>query len=196
MDLSAIDLSSYLALTAAALLALNVLLGLLMSVKYNPVRNWPHRRINTFKLHNWTGYLALGVAAAHPVALLFGHEVTVRLIDLLYPPGFEKQPVINSFGALALYTMTFVVVTSYFRREIGRRRWKPLHYSTYGLAVLFLVHGIPSDPSLKDHAIDYLDGEKVYLEALGLVIIVASILRVRFRKGSARRAGRSGAATR
>jgi len=48
--MSAIDLSSYFGLAAMTLLTLNILLGLVMSMKYNPVRNWPHRRINTFKL--------------------------------------------------------------------------------------------------------------------------------------------------
>ena len=47
--MTAIDLSSYFGLAAMTLLTLNILIGLVMSVKYNPVRNWPHRRINTFK---------------------------------------------------------------------------------------------------------------------------------------------------
>ena len=46
-ELSAVDLSSYLGLGAITLLTLNILLGLLMSVKYNPVRAWPHRRIKS-----------------------------------------------------------------------------------------------------------------------------------------------------
>ena len=45
-----------------------------------------------------------------------------------------KQPVINALGALALYLVAFVVATSYFRVEIGRRRWKLLHYTTYAAA--------------------------------------------------------------
>jgi hypothetical protein len=50
--MTAIDLSSYFGLAAMTLLTLNILIGLVMSVKYNPVRNWPHRRINTFKIHD------------------------------------------------------------------------------------------------------------------------------------------------
>ncbi len=38
--MTAIELSSYAGLTAMTLLTFNILIGLLMSVKYNPVRRW------------------------------------------------------------------------------------------------------------------------------------------------------------
>src|SRR6185312_9954671 len=56
-SVDAIDISGDVAIVAITLLTVNILLGMLMSIKYNPVRSWPHRRVNTLKLHNWTGYL-------------------------------------------------------------------------------------------------------------------------------------------
>jgi predicted ferric reductase len=178
---TAIDLSSYLGLGAISLLTLNILLGLLMSVKYNPVRAWPHRRIKTFQIHNWTGYLALAVSGAHATVLLFSGQEHFRVLDLLYPLGYEKQPVINALGALALYLVLFVVATSYFRQEIGRRRWKLLHYTTYGAAAVFFVHSILTDPTLKNHPVDYFDGEKVYIEVLAVLVLAAVWWRIRHR---------------
>jgi predicted ferric reductase len=179
--ISAIDLSSYVGLTAITLLTLNVLLGLLMSVKYNPVRAWPHRRVKTFQLHNWTGYIALVVSGAHAVILLFSSQEHFRVLDLIYPLGYEKQPLINGLGALAFYLLLFIVVTSYFRREIGRRRWKLLHFTTYAAAAVFFVHSILTDPTLKDKPVDYFDGEKVYIEFLAALMLVAIGLRIRYR---------------
>jgi sulfoxide reductase heme-binding subunit YedZ len=178
--MSAIDLSSYFGLTAMTLLTLNILLGLVMSMKYNPVRNWPHRRINTFKLHNWTAYIALTIASIHPVIILFSSTAKFTLLDILYPVHAPKQPWINVFGALALYALSFVVLTSYFRRELGRRTWKTLHFTAYGVAALFFVHGILTDPKLKDAPIDFLDGEKVYVELCLLLVIIAVGYRVRW----------------
>jgi sulfoxide reductase heme-binding subunit YedZ len=178
--MSAIDLSSYFGLTAMTLLTLNILLGLVMSMKYNPVRNWPHRRINTFKLHNWTAYIALTIASIHPVIILFSSTAKFTLLDILYPVHAPKQPWVNVLGALALYALTFVVLTSYFRRELGRRTWKTLHFTAYGVAALFFVHGILTDPKLKDAPIDFLDGEKVYVELCLLLVIVAVGYRVRW----------------
>ncbi|HEU5220309.1 MAG TPA: ferric reductase-like transmembrane domain-containing protein [Gemmatimonadales bacterium] len=179
--MSAIDLSSYLGLTAITLLTLNVLLGLVMSVKYNPVRAWPHRKVKTFQLHNWTGYLALAVSSAHAVILLFSSQEHFRVVDLLYPLGYEKQPLINGLGALALYLVVFIVTTSYFRQEIGRHRWKLLHYTTYAAAAVFFVHSILTDPTLKDKPVDYFDGEKVYIELLAALMLVAVGFRIRYR---------------
>ena len=178
--MSAIDLSSYFGLTAMTLLTLNILLGLVMSMKYNPVRNWPHRRINTFKLHNWTAYIALTIASIHPVIILFSSTAKFTLLDILYPVHAPRQPWINVLGALALYALSFVVLTSYFRRELGRRTWKTLHFTAYGVAALFFVHGILTDPKLKDAPIDFLDGEKVYVELCLLLVLVAVGYRVRW----------------
>jgi len=178
--MTAIDLSSYFGLAAMTLLTLNILIGLVMSVKYNPVRNWPHRRINTFKIHNWTAYIALTTAAMHPVIILFSSTAKFTLIDIIYPVNAPRQPWVNVLGALALYTLAFVVVTSYFRRELGRKKWKTLHFTGYGTAALFYVHGILTDPSLKDSPIDFLDAEKVYVELCMLLVIVAATLRIRW----------------
>jgi DMSO/TMAO reductase YedYZ heme-binding membrane subunit len=178
--MTAIDLSSYFGLAAMTLLTLNILIGLVMSAKYNPVRNWPHRRINTFKIHNWTAYIALTIAAIHPVIILFSSTAKFTLMDILYPVNAPRQPWINVLGALALYTLAFVVLTSYFRRELGRKKWKTLHFTAYGTAALFYAHGILTDPNLKDSPIDFLDGEKVYVELCMLVVIVAATVRIRW----------------
>ncbi|MGH7650792.1 MAG: ferric reductase-like transmembrane domain-containing protein [Gemmatimonadaceae bacterium] len=178
--MTAIDLSSYFGLTAMTLLTLNILIGLVMSVKYNPVRDWPHRRINTFKLHNWTAYIALSIATIHPVIILFSSTAKFSLIDILYPVNAPKQPWINVLGAIALYSLAFVVVTSYFRRELGRKTWKTLHFTAYGTAAFFFVHGILTDPELKDRPIDFFDGEKVYVELCLLLVIAAVAWRIRW----------------
>jgi sulfoxide reductase heme-binding subunit YedZ len=178
--MTAIELSSYFGLAAMTLLTLNILIGLVMSVKHNPVRDWPHRRINTFKIHNWTAYIALSIAAIHPVLILFSSTAKFTLIDIVYPVNAPKQPWINVLGALALYSLAFVVLTSYFRRELGRKTWKSLHFTAYGTAALFYVHGILTDPNLKDNPIDFLDGEKVYVELCMLLVLVAVVMRIRW----------------
>lgn len=179
--MSAIDLASYAGLAAMTLLTVNLLIGLLMAVKYNPVRTWPHRRINTFQLHNWTAYVALAVACVHPVILLFSDRVHFRLLDIVYPPGGPKQPTINTLGAIALYALLFVVVTSYFRRRFGRTWWKRLHYTAYAMAPIFYIHGILTDPELGNAPfhVDPLDGEKLYVELCFLLVVAAAVLRLR-----------------
>lgn len=175
-----IELSNYAGLGAIGLLTANILIGLLLATKYNPVRRWPHRRINTVMVHNYTGYAALVMVLVHPALLLLPNRVDFRVVDLFYPMNAPKQPWINSAGAAAAYLLTLAVITSYFRFEIGRRWWKRIHFSTYALFPLYAVHAILTDPALRDRNIDYLDGEKVYVELCVLAVVMAIGLRVRW----------------
>ena len=176
-----LDLSTYAALGAMGLLTANILLGMLLSTRYNPSTRWPRRRINLFAFHNWTGYIALAVAVLHPVLLLFCKKPTFRIIDILFPVGSPAQPLENTLGALALYCLIFVVVTSYLRGRLGRRRWKAMHYVAYAAALLFFVHGIfTTDPSIEHVGFDPFDAEKVAVELCLLSVVAASSLRVRY----------------
>ncbi|HEX9394620.1 MAG TPA: ferric reductase-like transmembrane domain-containing protein, partial [Gemmatimonadales bacterium] len=99
--MTAIDLSNDLGLVACFLLTFNLLLGLLLAFRYNPWTHWPHHRFNYFRLHNWTAYVALALAVAHPVALLFIDDPKFRVLDLVLPVGSPQQPVVNTIGAAA-----------------------------------------------------------------------------------------------
>lgn len=179
---SAVELSAYIALVGVGLLAANLLLGLLMAAGYNPARHWPHRAVKLFRLHNWTGYIALAVAIVHPAILLFSSSPRFRLIDLVVPLWSPVQPLSNVLGAIALYLVVVVVVTSYFRRILGRRAWKSIHYTTYAAAIIFFIHGLIADPTVTGRAIDYIDGEKVYVEICVASFVVLAIWRIRHRR--------------
>ena len=175
-----LDLSSDVALVALCLLTANLLLGLLLSMHYNPWKHWPHRRFNYFKLHNWNAYLALALALLHAVLLLAVKTPAFRFLDIIYPVTGPKQPWINTIGAASLYALLVVVISSYYRVRLGRGNWKLLHYLAYAAAALFFVHGLLTDPTLKDRPIDYLDGEKVLVEVCALVVLAVSLYRVRW----------------
>jgi methionine sulfoxide reductase heme-binding subunit len=182
---TAVDISSVVGLIAIGALTANILMGLLMTSGYNPQRQWPRRRIKLFTLHNWTGYTALGLAILHPTIMLFSTEYPFRIVDILWPLDSPQQPGINTLGAVALYLVTFVVVTSYFRYVFGFRRWKQLHYTTYAAACVFFVHGILSDPLLQNRPVDWIDAEKVYVEGCALAVAVATVMRIRARRRTA-----------
>ncbi|HEX5475243.1 MAG TPA: ferric reductase-like transmembrane domain-containing protein [Vicinamibacterales bacterium] len=180
--MSAIDLSGDVALVAVALLTANLLLGLLLSVGYNPVRQWPRRRFKLFTFHNWTGYVALAACAIHAAILLFVASPRFTLYDVLVPLQSPVQPTSNTLGAIALYLVALVVLTSYFRAAIGRHRWKTIHYATYAAAAVFFLHGVIADPLLQGRTSDYFDGEKVYIEACAVAVAVVTAWRIRHRR--------------
>lgn len=186
--MTATDLSSYAGLVAVFLATLNICLGLLIAVRYSPVRYWPHKKhINLFAFHTWTGYLVLGFVVLHPVILLFIRAPHFRLMDVLFPVWSPQQPLENTLGAIAFYAIAIVVVTSIYRIALGRKLWKAMHYLVYPAAALLFVHGILTNQNLDNKAVDYLDGEKVFIEICLLVVVMASVAAWQFRQKKQRR---------
>ena len=178
-DISVLDLSAYVGLTAVGAITLNMLLGTLMIFRYSPVRQWPHRRFNYFRLHNLSGYAALSLAVLHPIILLFDKSAKFRLLDLLYPVHSPSQPLENTIGAIALYGIALVVVTSYLRIRLGRRLWKSFHFSIYVAAAALFWHSLFTDPALKNSPVDYFDGGKLFVESCLAAIAILAALRYR-----------------
>ena len=184
--MSVLDLSAYVGLFAVGAVTLNLMLGMLMAMRYSPVRSWPHRRFNYFRLHNWSGYVALGLSILHPLILLFNKPVRFRIVDIVYPIHSPSQPFENTLGGIALYLVAIVVLTSFLRLKLGRRLWKAVHFTIYIAATAVFWHGISTDPSLKRSAIDWLDGEKMFIEFCLVLIVAASIMRWRYGLNKAR----------
>jgi DMSO/TMAO reductase YedYZ heme-binding membrane subunit len=185
---TAVDLSGTVALVAVGLLTLNLLLGLLLSVGYNPTRQWPRQRFKLFTLHNWTAYVAFAAVVVHAGALLFSKDPPFRLYDVLVPIESPVQPLSNNLGALGFYLVTIVVVSSLrpVRTALGRHWWKPIHFTTYAAALVFFTHGVIADPQLKNRPVDFIDAEKVYVELCALAVLVATCYRVRYRRSITR----------
>jgi predicted ferric reductase len=179
---TAIDISSVVGLVAVGIFTAQILLGLLLSVGYNPIRRWPRvRGLKLFTFHNWLGYIGLAAALVHPLILLGSATAGFRALDIAVPIWSPTQPIPNTLGAIALYLVAFVVLTSYFRSFFGHHRWKQLHYTAYAAAAVFFVHGVWADPALKNLPPDLLDAEKVYVEACAVVIAAATYWRIRRR---------------
>jgi predicted ferric reductase len=176
-----LDLCSYLGLGAVGAATLNLLLGMLMSLRYSPMRNWPHRHFNLFALHQWTAYAAVALTLTHPVVLLFLSSPHFGIVDILFPIHSPLQPKLNLAGAGALYLLVLVLVSSLLRSRIGRPLWRNLHYLVFPAAVLFFLHSILTDPLLKDGNPDLLDGGKIFVEACTLVSFIATAVRYRMR---------------
>jgi sulfoxide reductase heme-binding subunit YedZ len=156
-----------------------ILLGLLLSVGYNPIRHWPRQRVKLFTLHNWLGYIGLATAFTHPLILLAANlKVPFRLVDLAVPIWSPVQPIPNTLGAIAFYLVSFVIVTSYFRKAFGHHNWKLLHYTAYAAAAVFYTHGVLADPLLQNRPVDWIDAEKVYVEGCALLVLAATIWRI------------------
>jgi sulfoxide reductase heme-binding subunit YedZ len=181
-----LDWSSTLGLIATAVLSFNLLLGILLSTAYRRSPLWKRmppfvRGVSLDDLHNWTAYIALALALAHPILLLGDKSLRYRISDIVLPVSAPHQPLWTVLGSLALYAVIVVIVTTQkaVKRRLGFRVWKNIHLISYGTALLFVTHGIFMDPELKDRPVDWLDGEKLISEICAIVLVAATIIRWR-----------------
>lgn len=179
MTITLLDLCAYLGLIAVGAVTINMLLGTMMVFRYSPKRSWPHHRFNYFRLHNWTGYIALFFATVHPLILLLNRSPRFQITDILFPIQSPQQPLENTLGAIALYVVAVLVVTSYMRVRLGRHLWKAFHYSIYIGAIALFWHSLFTDPNLSHSPVDWFDGGKIFVESCTAVIVVTSVLRYR-----------------
>jgi predicted ferric reductase len=189
--MTVLDLCAYLGLAAVGAASINLLLGMMMSLRYSPIRHWPHRPINLFALHQWTAYLTIAFTLTHPAVLLFLHEPGFRIVDILWPIHSPLQPKLNLAGAAALYLLVLVLVSSLLRTRIGRPLWRSLHYLVFPAAALLFLHSILTDPLLKDGHPDLLDGGKIFVEIATVLSFVAVAVRYRMRGQGFRRTDRN-----
>jgi len=179
--MTVLDVCAYLGLAAVGTATLNMLLGLLIAVRYSPVRLWPHRRINIFQLHNWTAYLVLLLIVLHPAVLLLRSSTQFGWRDVLFPINSPVQPRLNTVGAASLYMLLIVIFTSLLRLRMARPLWRKLHYLVFPAFVLMFFHSVFTDPTLSNGKIDPLDGGKVFVDICGAITVAAWTYRIRLR---------------
>ena len=186
--LTTIDLISYFGLAACGTMGLGILLGMLMSIKYDPVMSWPHRKLPIFRIHNTLAYATVLLVITHPLLLLLADGKGFGLTEILLPFLGPYQPFENTLGAIALYATLVIFVTSYFRKSLSFRRWKVIHYANYLTAITFLFHSMLTNPGLNNKPIDFTDGGKVFVLACVVIVTLAIIARA-FYAGRAARQG-------
>lgn len=125
-------------LVAFALLTVSVTLGLALSTRLLGTRRgkallgW-HQRIM------WT---AIAMLALHGGALAVDPVMRFGFTGVLVPGAAPWRPVPVAAGIVTGWLMLVVAASFHFRRRIGQRRWRLLHYATFGAFAIGLYHAL------------------------------------------------------
>ena len=126
-------------LTAYLLLTLSVLAGLILRAR-------PFGRAikaaAVMDLHRLLALLGLASLCVHGTALLLDRTVRMPVAGLFVPGASPYRPVAVALGVVAAELMALVVVSFSVRKLIGRKAWRLLHWSTFGIFALATVHGL------------------------------------------------------
>jgi predicted ferric reductase len=128
------------AFVAYVLLWWSMVLGL--SISNRLARLWPGGPAAA-DLHEHASLLGLAFGLLHALVLLGDAYIGYMLPQILLPfASVGYEPVWVGLGQISLYLMALVTFSFYVRRWIGARAWRTIHYLSFVVFVLALVHGV------------------------------------------------------
>ena len=153
--------------------------------------NWVEIRINTEKIkalkiidfHNNTAYVALLIVFLHFIIIPLDPSSKFNFTHLLKPLTAPHQPLFVLLGVISFIAILIVVITTQkvIKNKLGTTTWHNIHVISYVTGLLFIVHGLVMDPLLKDRPIDFIDPEKLLVEACALLLLAAFIFRYKYK---------------
>lgn len=99
------------------------------------------------RVHRDLSLVALVFISVHVATAVLDGFAPIRWIDAVVPFGSAYRPVWLGLGALAFDLVLAVVITSLLRARLGSRVWRAVHWLTYAMWVLVVLHaaGVGSD---------------------------------------------------
>lgn len=128
------------AMVAYGLLWFSMAFGLLITNKM--ARLWPGAP-TAFDLHQHASLLGLAFALFHGLILMGDKYMNYTLAQLLVPfASTGYRPFWVGLGQIAFYLLGIVGLSFYVRKAIGHGTWRLIHYLSFALYALALVHGL------------------------------------------------------
>ncbi|MES2169687.1 MAG: ferric reductase-like transmembrane domain-containing protein [Actinomycetota bacterium] len=121
------------------LLTVSVVLGIITR-SGRPLPGLP--RFSVSLVHRNLAILASVFLVLHVGTLLLDTYAKLTLADVLVPFLGAYKPFWQGLGTVALDLIVAVIITSLLRRRIGVRAFKAVHWLTYAMWPIAVIHGI------------------------------------------------------
>ncbi|MDH5607084.1 MAG: ferric reductase-like transmembrane domain-containing protein [Anaerolineae bacterium] len=130
------------ALVAYGILWFSMAFGLLVSNKM--ARVWPGGP-TAVDLHQYTSLLGLVFALFHALILMGDKYIAYSLSEVLIPFASKNyHPFWVGIGQIGFYVWVIVAFSFYFRKMIGARAWRKLHFFSFIAYLMALFHAFSS----------------------------------------------------
>jgi methionine sulfoxide reductase heme-binding subunit len=148
-------------LVAFALLTLSVWLGLAMSTRLLGTK----RQKSLLGLHRTLAWTGLSMIALHGLALLFDPVLHFGLASILLPFAAPWKAGAVAAGVVGGWLSLALAASFRFRKWIGHKGWRRLHFASFGAFALSLGHALLVGTDLRG-----LGGPLLALVAAGPVL--------------------------
>ena len=99
-------------------------------------------RARLLAIHQTASFAGVLLGFAHALILIPDSWTSFGLVDVLVPFGSYYERFNTGIGALALYLGLAVSVSFWFRKRLGMKAWRYLHYSAFAAYAGALWHGL------------------------------------------------------
>jgi predicted ferric reductase len=131
---------------ALVLLTVVVVLGILIN-RQGRLPGLP--RFAVTGLHRNISLIAVVFLAVHVLSAIFDPYVSIGLAAAIVPLASSYLPMQIGLGAVALDLGAAVLVTSLLRARIGWRMWRSVHWLSYAVYPVAVLHSITSAKDLR-----------------------------------------------
>ena len=133
-------LSRATAFISLTVLCISMALGLGLTNKM--ARLWPGAPA-TFAIHEYVSLLGAAFALFHALVLLGDRYINFTLAQILMPfAAVEYRPTWVGIGQLGFYLWVIMALSFYVRQHIGQKTWRVIHYLSFVMYLMGLVHGL------------------------------------------------------
>jgi predicted ferric reductase len=133
-------LSRATAFISLSLLWISMALGIGISNKM--ARAWPGAPA-AFAIHEYVSLLGLAFALFHALILLGDHYINFTLAQILMPfSTLDYRPLWVGIGQTGFYLWIIVAFSFYVRQGIGQKTWRLIHYASFIMYLMGLMHGL------------------------------------------------------
>ena len=133
-------LSRATAFVSLTILWVSMALGLGLSNKL--ARLWPGAPA-AFAIHEYVSLLGTAFALFHALILLGDHYINFTVAQIFMPFATTSyRPIWVGIGQVGFYVWLIVNLSFYVRSKIGQKTWRVLHYLSFVMYLMGLLHGL------------------------------------------------------
>lgn len=128
-------------------------------------------RFGLSDLHRTAALTGTGLVVVHLSSLLADPYAQLKLVDFVVPFLATYRPIWLGLGTLAVDTLVVVTVVSLLRQRLGPRTFRVVHWATYALWPVALLHAYFSGT----------DAGTMWFRALAVACVVAVVAAIGWR---------------
>jgi sulfoxide reductase heme-binding subunit YedZ len=176
-----LESARFIGISGLFLLTLSGIGGALMASRTVQQINIKWLRGKTFKYHRMISLIGAGLLLLHPVPMLWAPNLTggLNFYHVFIPFAAPKQGITIGIGVITFYVLLIVVFTSIFIKYLRRSLWRALHFGTYLIIFLGLLHGLLISGEFNEAEVfDFDEPEKVILMIILVIALALPVWRL------------------